>query len=128
MLVLKKIWNYISSLIRQRFPSYKEYRVGLKDVLCDFPDHDELSNNPVMGLLRDTGLRHIWQHRNRTVYDDIKLATLSVFKAKLKQKVKTEFKIAKTTGKIVTFKKNWAHHNLLIEIQDNLLILHFWTE
>ena len=77
------------------------------------------------GFLRETGLRHIWQYRNRTVYDDQNLETLSVFEAKFKQKVKTEFQIAKATGKIETFKKNWAHHNSLTETQDNSLILHF---
>ena len=64
------------------------------------------------------------QHRNRIIYDNQKAETLSVFKAKLRQKVKTEFQIAKVTGKIETFRKNWAHHNLLTEIQNNVLILH----
>ena len=73
MLQREKIWNYITILIRQIFPTYKEYHISLKDILCDFQDHDELRNNPVMGLLRDTGLRHIWQHRNRTVHDDQKV-------------------------------------------------------
>ena len=74
------------------------------------------------GLLRDTGLRHIWQHRNRTVCDDQKVETLSVFEAKLKQKVTTEFQIAKATRKIETFTKNWAHHNLLTEIQNTAFL------
>ena len=121
----KKIWNYVNTVIRQRFPSYKNYHISVKDILCDFPDHDDLRNNPVTGLLRDTGLRHIWQHRNRVVYDDQKRDTLSVFKAKLKQKVKTKFLIAKTAGKIGRFRKNWAHHNLLTEINNNILTLRF---
>ena len=101
----KKIWNYVNTLISQRFPSYENYHIGIKDILCEFLDHDDLRNNPVTGLLRDTGLRHMWQHRNRVVYDDQKLDTLSVFTAKLKQKVKTEFLVAKATGKIETFRK-----------------------
>ena len=122
---VKKIWNYINTLIRQRFPSYSEYHISLKDILTDFQEHDELRNNPVAGLLRDTRLRHIWQHRNRVVYEDQRTETLCVFKAKLKQKVKTEFQIAKVTGKLGNFKNDWAHHNLLAEIKKKLLILHF---
>ena len=120
----KKIWNYVNTLIRGRFPTYQEYQINFKDILCDIQDHNELRNNPVTGLLRDLGLRHIWQHRNRIIYDNQKSETLSVFKAKLRQKVKTEFQIAKVTGKIETFRKNWAHHNLLTEIQNNVLIVH----
>ena len=59
---VKEIWKYVTLLIRQRFPTYNDYHVSLKYILCDFQDHDELRNNPVTGLLRDTGLRHIWQH------------------------------------------------------------------
>ena len=121
----KKIWSYINTLIRRRFPTYQEYHINFKDILCDFQDHNELRNNPVTGLLRDLGMRNIWQHRNRIIYDDQKLETLSVFKAILRQKVKTEFQIAEVTGKIEPFKKNWAHHNLLTEIQNNGLVLHF---
>ena len=120
----KKIWNYVTTLIRQRFPSYSEYHISFKDILTDFENHDEL-RNPVTGLLRDTGLRHIWQYRNQVVYENKTVETLSVFKAKLRQKIKTEFQIAKVTGKIETFRKNWAHHNYLTEIQNNSLILHF---
>ena len=92
----KKIWNYVNTLIRRRFPTYQEYQINFKDILCDFQDHNELKNIPVTGLLRDLGLRHIWQHRNRIIYDDQKSETLSVFKAKLRKKVKTEFQIAKS--------------------------------
>ena len=120
----KKIWNYVTTLIRQRFPSHSKYRISFKDILTDFESHNEL-RNPVTGLLRDIGLRHIWQHRNQVVYENKTVETLSVFKAKLRQKVKTEFQIAKVTGKIETFRKNWAHHNYLTEIQNNSLILHF---
>ena len=87
----KKVCNHVTTLIRQRFPPYIEYHIGLKDILTDFQDHDELRNNPVTGLLRDTGLRHIWQHRNRVVYDDQRTGTFSALKAKLKKTVKTEF-------------------------------------
>ena len=47
-------------------------------------------------------LRHIWQHRNSVVYNDKQPDTLCIFKAKIKQKVKTEFQIAKVSGKLST--------------------------
>ena len=97
-------------------------QINFKDILCDFQDHNELRNNAATGLLRDLGLRHIGQHRNRVIYDGQKSETLSIFKAKLRQKVKTEFQIAKVTGKIETFSKNWAYYNLLTEIQNTAFL------
>ena len=117
----KRIWNYASQLIRQRFPSYKAYQVSFKDVLCNFPDHDELRSSPVTGFLRDIGLRHIWQNRNKIVYNKAKTDSLSIFKAK----IKTEFWIAQTTGKMETFEKSWIHHSLLASIHNNILTLNF---
>ena len=44
----KKIWKYITALIRQRFPNHTNYSVTFKDILCDFPDFDELRNDSVL--------------------------------------------------------------------------------
>ena len=121
----KKIWKYITDLIRQRFPTYANYRVTFKDILCDFPDFDELRNVSVARFLRDAGLRHIWQHRNSVVYDDKQPETLCTFKAKVKQKVQTEFKIAKISGKLEQFQRDWTHNNLLTEIRNGVLVLNF---
>ena len=121
----KKIWNYISQLIRQRFPSYTVYQVSFKDIICHFPDHDDLRNSPVTGFLRDTGLRHIWQNRNEIVYNKAKTDSLNIFKAKIKLKLKTEFQIAQTTSKMETFEKSWTHHNLLASVCNEVLTLHF---
>ena len=93
--VQKKIWKYITALIRQRFQTYANYSVTFKDILCDFTDFEELRNVSVVRFLRDAGLRHIWQHRNSAVYDDKQPETLCIFKAKVKQKVQTEFQIVK---------------------------------
>ena len=121
----KKIWKYITALIRQRFPTYANYSVTLKDILCDFPDFDELRNVSVAGFLRDVGLRHICQHRNSVVYDDKQLETLCIFKAKVKQKVQTEFQIAKISGKLEKFQRDWTLDNLLTEIRNGVLVLNF---
>ena len=69
--------------------------------------------------------KHIWQYRNTIVYNDQQPDTLCVFKAKIKQKVKTEFHIAKLLGKIENFTHDWTHNNLLTEIQNGILILKF---
>ena len=87
-------------------------------MLCNFPDHDELRNSPVTGFLRDIGLRHIWQNRNEIVYDKAKTDSLSIFKAKIKLKIKTEFRIARTTGRMETFEESWTHHSLLASIHN----------
>ena len=121
----KKIWKYITALIRQRVPTYANYSVTLKDILCDFPDFDELRNVPVARFLRDAGLRHIWQHRNSVVYDDKQPETLCIFKAKVKQKVQTEFQIAKISGKLEKFQRDWTHDNLLTEIRNGVLVQNF---
>ena len=121
----KKIWKHITNLIRPRFPTYANYSVTFKDVLCDFQDIDELRNSFVARFLRDIGLRHIWQHRNAVVYNDQNPDTLCIFKAKIKQKVKTEFHIAKLSGKLENFQRDWTHHNLLTEIRNGVLILNF---
>ena len=96
----KKIWKHITTLLRQRFPTYANYSVTFKDILCDFSDLDGLRNSSVARFLRDIGLRDIWQHRNAIVYSDQQPDTLCIFKAKIKQKVKTEFQIAKLSGKL----------------------------
>ena len=105
----KKIWKYITTLVRKIFPTYGNYNVSFKD-------HDELRNSSVAQILRDIGLRHIWQHRNSIVYDDQKHDTLCVFKAKIKQKVMSEFHIVKLLGKIENFTHDWMYNNLLMEI------------
>ena len=92
-------------MIRQRFPTYANYSVTIKDILCDFPDLDELRNSSVARFLRDVGLRHIWQHRNSVVYSVQQPDTLCIFKAKVKQKVQTEFQIAKISGKLEKFQR-----------------------
>ena len=99
----KKIWNYVSKLIQKRFLLYTAYQVSFKDILCNFPDHEELRNSPVPGFLRDIGLRHIWQNRNEIVYNKAKTDSLSIFKAKVKIKIKTELRIAQITGKTEIF-------------------------
>ena len=99
----KRIWKYVSELIRKRFPSYTAYQVSFKDILCNFPDHEELRNSPVPGFLRDTGLRHIWKNRNEIVYNKAKTDSLSIFKAKVKIKIKTELRIAQITSKTEIF-------------------------
>ena len=70
----KKIWNYVNSLIRRRFPTYQEYQINFKDVLCDFQDHNELRNNPVTGLLRDLGLRHCIEIESSMITKNQKLS------------------------------------------------------
>ena len=77
------------------------------------------------GFLRDTGLRHIWQNRNEIIYNKAKTDSLNIFKAKIKLKLKTEFQIAQTTGKMGTFEKSWTHHNLLASVCNKVLTLHF---
>ena len=121
----KKIWKYITALIRQRFSTYANYSVTFKDILCDFPDLDELRNSSVARLLWDVGLRHIWQNRNSAVYNDQQPDTLCIFKAKVKQKVQTEFQIAKISGKLGKFQRDWTHHNLLPEIRNGALVMNF---
>ena len=121
----KKIWKYITALIRQRFPAYANYSVTFKDILCDFSDHDDLRNSPVARFLRDIGLRHIWQHRNSVVYNDKQPDTLCILKAKVKQKVQTEFQIARISGTLEKFQRDRTHHNLLTEIQNGVLVLNF---
>ena len=121
----KKIWKYITTLIRQRFPTYANYSVTFKDILCDFPDLDELRNNSVARLFRDIGLRHIWQHKNSVVYNDKQPDTLCIFNAKIKQKVKTEFQIAKISGKLEKFQRDRTHHNFLTEIRNGALVMIF---
>ena len=121
----KKIWKHITALLRQRFPTYANYSVTFKDILCDFPDLDELRNSSVARFLRDIGLRHIWQHRNAVVYSDQQPDTLRIFKAKIKQKVQTEFKLAKLSGKLENFQRDWTHHNLLTEIRNGVLVMNF---
>ena len=121
----KRIWNYASQLIRQRFPSYKAYWVGFKDILCDSPDHDELRNSPVTGFLRDIGLRQIWQNRNEIAYNKAKTNSLNIFKAKIKLKIKTKFRIVQITGEMETFEKIWTHHSLLASMHNNILTLNF---
>ena len=121
----EKIWEHITMLIGQRFPTHANYSVTFKDILCDFPDLDELRNNSVARFLRDIGLRHIWQHRNAVVYSDQQPDTLCIFKAKIKQKVKTEFQIAKLSGKLENFQRHWTLHNLLTEIRNGVLVMNF---
>ena len=99
----KKDWKYITALIRKRFPTYATYSVTFKDILCDFTDLDELHSISVARFLQDAGLRHIWQHRISAVYNDKQPDTLYIFKAKVKQKVQTEFQIAKISGKLEKF-------------------------
>ena len=115
----------INQLIRQRFPSYTAYQVSFKDILCHFPDHDDLRNSPVTGFLRDVGLRHIWQNRNEVVYNKAKTDSFNILKAKIKLKLKTDFQIAQTTGKMETFEKIWTYHNLLASVYNKVLTLHF---
>ena len=79
----------------------------------------------VARFLRDIGLRHIWQHRNSVVYNDKKPDTLCILKAKVKQKVETEFQIAKISGTLEKFQQDWTHHNLLTEIRNGVLVLNF---
>ena len=79
----------------------------------------------VARFLRDVGLRHIWQHRNSVVYNDQQPDTLCIFKAKVKQKVQTEFQIAKISGKLGKFQRDWTHHNLLTEIRNSFLVMNF---
>ena len=121
----KKIWKYITALIRQRFPTYANYSVTFKDILCDFPDLEELRNISVARFLLDAGLRHIWQHRNSVVYNDKQADILCIFKAKIKQKVQTESQIAKISGKLEKFQRDWTHDNLLTEIRKGVLVLNF---
>ena len=121
----KGIWRYVSKLIRKRFPSYTAYQVSFKDILCNFPDHEELRNSPVPGFLRDIGLRHIWQNRNEIVYNKAKTDSLSIFKAKVKIKIKTELRIAQITGKTEIFEKTWTYHSLLASIRNKVLTLNF---
>ena len=80
---------------------------------------------PWLDSLRGIGLRYIWQHRNAVVYNDQQPDTLCIFKAKINQKVKTEFHIAKLLGKLENFKRDWTYHNLLTEIRNGVLILSF---
>ena len=119
----KKIWKYITTLIKQRFPTYANYSVTFKDILCDFQDLDELRNSSVAQFLRDIGLCHIWQQRNAVICTDQQPDTLCIFKAAIKQKVKTEFQIAKLSGKLKNFQCDWTYHNLLMEIQNGVLLL-----
>ena len=121
----KKIWKYITALIRQRFPTYANYHVTFKDILCDFPDLDELCNVSVARFLRDAGIRHIWQNRNSVVCDDKQPETLCIFKAKVKQKVQTKFQIAKISRKLEKFQRDWMHDNLLTKIRNGVLVLNF---
>ena len=51
--------------------------------------------------------------------------TLCIFKAKVKQKVQTEFQIAKLSGKLEKFQRDWTHNNLLTEIRNGVLVLNF---
>ena len=121
-----KIWKHVTTLLRQRFPTYANCSsVTFKDILCDFPDLDELRNSSVARFLRDIGLRHIWQHRNAAVYSDQQPDSLCIFKAKIKQKVQTEFQLAKLSGKLENFQRHWTHHNLLTEIRNGVLVLNF---
>ena len=119
----KKIWKHINTLIRQRFPTYANYSVTFKDILCDFHDLNELRSSSVVRFLTDIGLQHIWQHRNAVVYSDQQPDTLCIFKAKIKQKVETEFQIAKLSGKLENFQRDWTHHSLLTEIRNGALVL-----
>ena len=49
---------------------------------------------------------------------------LSIFKARLKQKVKEEYQIHRLEGRLDTFSRDWAHNESLVEIVDGGLVIY----